>query len=90
MQVSIIELLDNVTAEENAAKATFKKQKQQQRPRKERPQQHTFSHQLLASALKVIYAEMSKMKGPFLTLKIPLKLSLVKHILLINDFKINS
>lgn len=79
MQVSIIKLLDNVTAEENAAKAPSKKQ--QQRPRKERPQQHTFSHQLLASALKVIYAEMSKMTGPFHTLKIPLKLSLVKHIL---------
>ncbi|KAK7120663.1 hypothetical protein R3I94_020602 [Phoxinus phoxinus] len=38
--------------EENATKAPSKKQKQQQRPRKERPQQHTFSHQLLASSLK--------------------------------------
>ncbi|KTF77560.1 hypothetical protein cypCar_00010001 [Cyprinus carpio] len=38
--------------EENAAKASSKKQKQQQRPRKEKPQQHTFTHKLLASSLK--------------------------------------
>ncbi|XP_051973730.1 transducin beta-like protein 2 [Xyrauchen texanus] len=38
--------------EENAVKAPSKKQKQQQRPRKERPQQHTFTHQLLSSVLK--------------------------------------
>ncbi|KTF96403.1 hypothetical protein cypCar_00006226 [Cyprinus carpio] len=38
--------------EESAAKASSKKQKQQQRPRKEKPQQHTFSHKLLASSLK--------------------------------------
>ncbi|XP_016132620.1 transducin beta-like protein 2 [Sinocyclocheilus grahami] len=38
--------------EENAAKASSKKQKHQQRPRKEKPQQHTFTHKLLASSLK--------------------------------------
>jgi len=43
--------------EENATKAPSKKQKQQQRPRKERPQQHTFSHQLLASSLKVLFRD---------------------------------
>ncbi|GAA6072616.1 transducin beta-like protein 2, partial [Tachysurus ichikawai] len=32
--------------------STAKKQKAQQRPRKEKPQQHTFSHPLLASSLK--------------------------------------
>ncbi|XP_005986922.1 transducin beta-like protein 2 [Latimeria chalumnae] len=32
--------------------AVSKKQKQQQRPRKDKPQQHTFTHQLLASTLK--------------------------------------
>ncbi|KAK2871031.1 hypothetical protein QQF64_002151 [Cirrhinus molitorella] len=42
----------SVPVEENAAKASSKKQKQQQRPRKEKPQQHTFSHKLLASSLK--------------------------------------
>ncbi|XP_041949151.1 transducin beta-like protein 2 isoform X2 [Alosa alosa] len=40
-------------SEENVAKsAPAKKQKAQQRPRKERVQQHTFTHPLLASSLK--------------------------------------
>ncbi|XP_076129570.1 transducin beta-like protein 2 isoform X1 [Alosa pseudoharengus] len=42
-----------VSVEENVAKsAPAKKQKAQQRPRKERVQQHTFTHPLLASSLK--------------------------------------
>lgn len=41
------------SVEENVAKpAPVKKQKAQQRPRKERVQQHTFSHPLLTSSLK--------------------------------------
>lgn len=41
-------------SEESSVKASAtKKQKAQQRPRKEKPQQHTFSHPLLASSLKV-------------------------------------
>ncbi|XP_064834622.1 transducin beta-like protein 2 [Oncorhynchus masou masou] len=44
---------EDSVAERNAVKApTAKKQKQQQRPRKEKAQQHTFSHPLLASSLK--------------------------------------
>ncbi|KAF4082214.1 hypothetical protein AMELA_G00149280 [Ameiurus melas] len=43
----------NKAAEESSVKASAaKKQKAQQRPRKEKPQQHTFSHPLLASSLK--------------------------------------
>ncbi|MCJ8742131.1 hypothetical protein PDJAM_G00078810 [Pangasius djambal] len=44
---------NNKAAEESSVKASAaKKQKAQQRPRKEKPQQHTFSHPLLASSLK--------------------------------------
>ncbi|KAJ7996979.1 hypothetical protein DPEC_G00224140 [Dallia pectoralis] len=44
---------DNYVAEENTVKAsTAKKTKQLLRPRKEKTQQHTFSHSLLASSLK--------------------------------------
>lgn len=35
-------------------KSGSKKQKQNQRVRKEKPQQHTFTHRLLAAALKVL------------------------------------
>ncbi|KAI5100112.1 transducin beta-like protein 2 precursor, partial [Silurus meridionalis] len=40
------------TAESTVKASAAKKQKVQQRPRKEKPQQHTFSHVLLASSLK--------------------------------------
>ncbi|XP_058268359.1 transducin beta-like protein 2 isoform X2 [Hemibagrus wyckioides] len=43
---------DNKAAESSLKASAAKKQKVQQRPRKEKPQQHTFSHPLLASALK--------------------------------------
>ncbi|KAB5543183.1 hypothetical protein PHYPO_G00076250 [Pangasianodon hypophthalmus] len=44
---------NNKAAGESSVKASAaKKQKAQQRPRKEKPQQHTFSHPLLASSLK--------------------------------------
>ncbi|XP_036381187.1 transducin beta-like protein 2 [Megalops cyprinoides] len=44
---------EDTVVEENGDKAPLsKKQRQQQRPRKERTQQHTFSHPLLASSLK--------------------------------------
>ncbi|KAG7483824.1 hypothetical protein MATL_G00042440 [Megalops atlanticus] len=44
---------EDTVVEENEDKAPLsKKQRQQQRPRKERTQQHTFSHPLLASSLK--------------------------------------
>ncbi|XP_060765491.1 transducin beta-like protein 2 [Neoarius graeffei] len=44
---------NNKEAEESSVKApSAKKQKVQQRLRKEKPQQHTFSHPLLASSLK--------------------------------------
>ncbi|KAJ8402234.1 hypothetical protein AAFF_G00370990 [Aldrovandia affinis] len=43
---------DTTLVEEVGDKAPSKKQKLQQRLRKERPQQHTFTHPLLASSLK--------------------------------------
>ncbi|XP_030648585.1 transducin beta-like protein 2 [Chanos chanos] len=48
-----VEKREEISAEESAKKQPpSKKQKQPQRPRKERAQQHTFSHPLLASSLK--------------------------------------
>uniref|UniRef100_A0A6J0UHM5 Transducin beta-like protein 2 n=1 Tax=Pogona vitticeps TaxID=103695 RepID=A0A6J0UHM5_9SAUR len=43
---------ESVNGEAASKTSLLKKQKQQQRVRKEKPQQHTFSHPLLASALK--------------------------------------
>ncbi|XP_048839821.1 transducin beta-like protein 2 [Brienomyrus brachyistius] len=44
---------EETDVKENGEKAvSIKKQKQQQRPRKEKSQQHTFSHTLLAASLK--------------------------------------
>ncbi|XP_017344315.1 transducin beta-like protein 2 isoform X2 [Ictalurus punctatus] len=43
---------NNKAAESSVKASAAKKQKAQQRPRKEKPQQHTFSHPLLASSLK--------------------------------------
>ncbi|KAJ8275709.1 hypothetical protein COCON_G00074610 [Conger conger] len=48
-----IEQKEDTAVEQNGDKAApSKKQKQQQRPRKEKTQQHTFTHPLLASSLK--------------------------------------
>lgn len=40
--------------ENESKKSVSKKQKQNQRIRKEKPQQHNFTHPLLAAALKVL------------------------------------
>ncbi|XP_067084781.1 transducin beta-like protein 2 [Osmerus mordax] len=48
------EQTENLIAEENSVKASVSKKLKldKQRPRKEKPQQHTFSHPLVASSLK--------------------------------------
>ncbi|CAB1316552.1 unnamed protein product [Coregonus sp. 'balchen'] len=47
---------EDSVVEESAVKASTAKKQKQQRPRKEKAQQQTFSHPLLASSLKVGHA----------------------------------
>ncbi len=70
--------------EENAEKASSRKQKHQQRPRKEKTQQHTFSHELLASSLKVIRAYISRIELNTCIMLHKISIQLFSTVILIN------